>query len=126
MSNREEGAIAKIIEETQTGKLKWRALDLRDRDEPIPAPGGETRLQEAYLAKRGGRFLRIYTYLDKYYTEVDEWRWTDHLALDTAQYVDSGWWTFPSSRLTGDLLRAVQYQVNDVGGLLDDLLGDDL
>lgn len=128
-------AIAKLIELTQDGKLRWSALPSSLIDALKETP--YDRIAVAFQANYKDRYLRLYKRNYKvaynpfstvaivqaaYYDKEDSWYSTVVLQLTTSD--DLVLWSFPFETALWDLYRAVEYQVSKVKDFLDDLLSE--
>jgi len=111
-------AIAAIIQETQNGRLVWKAADPPSE----LTKGTEDIVEIVYYADRHERLLRLFPFKTKYYTDEDVWTWVDDLALEVSDESRSAWWRFPQHRIITDLLEAVRFKTVGVDKFIDSVL----
>jgi len=129
--------VAKLIELTQDGKLKWLARKPRTS----LSHDAEMAVDVVYVADYEGKTLGLYQVRHKweapasgslsavlsvnpfsmYGIDTPKYSWNTVL-----EFIDSSGnclWTFPEVSGLSDLFKAVQYQVAGVKKFLDDVLG---
>ena len=119
-------AVAKMLELTQRGKLKWTsALWSPNNVLPSLSGGRETVFYATYKGKR----LRL---RELNFNSVASIAVGAKISSPTSsvilEFVDSngaGIWQFPPVKPLRDLLHAVQYQVAGVNEFLDEILGEE-
>jgi hypothetical protein len=109
-------ALAKVLSETQTGILTWKI-----EDHPTSLPVDRSDLVSSVFEARlqPNRYVRIYEYNKRHYTDVDEYDTERRIAVEIGSET---WWQFPPSPITSDLLSAVKKQIAGVDDFLDDYL----
>lgn len=114
-------ALAKLIQQTQDGKLKWIAIETpRDL-----ISGTEDIVDTVYEADKGNRCMRLFPYKTRYYTDEEVYHWIDNVALEISDKSESSWWRFPSHQIIWDLLDAVKFRTVDVEGFINDLFSEE-
>jgi hypothetical protein len=120
-------AVAKLIQLTQQGELKWRI------DEP-PASFSKrpnARVEVVFIAKYGEKSLRLYERrIQEEFIDFDEFEmrpvpkteWRKAVVLEFIDDNGNSLWAFPSVEALNDLMSAVQYQAAGVKDFLTELL----
>lgn len=120
-------AVAKLIQLTQQGELKWTI------DEPPVSfsKGPNARVEIVFVAKYGEKSLRLYERrFQEEFVDFDEFEmrpvpkteWRKAVVLEFIDDFGNSLWTFPSVEALNDLMSAVQYQVAGVKDFLTELL----
>jgi hypothetical protein len=120
-------AVAKLIQLTQEGELKWTI------DEPPTffSKRPNARVEVVFVAKYGEKSLRLYErrfqeeFIDFDESEmrpVPKVEWRKAVVLEFIDANGNGLWAFPSVEALNDLMSAVQYQVAGVKDFLTELL----
>jgi hypothetical protein len=120
-------AVAKLIQLTQEGELKWTI------DEPptLFSKRPNTRVEVVFVAKYGEKSLRLYERrFQEEFIDFDEFEmrpvpkveWRKVVVLEFIDDNGNGLWAFPSVEALNDLMSAVQYQVAGVKDFLTELL----
>lgn len=133
--NRFITAIAKLIDLTQKGELRWNL--------PEAGEQADKHISQIFIAHYHDKILKIYkrTYKDYRKRSVSfadslklsmfsgergiETYWESDVVLEFINPDGMTIWTFPQMRILQDLLAAVQYQVAGVEDFLDDILRDE-
>jgi hypothetical protein len=115
-------AVAKIIELTQKGKIRWTT---GFPIEPLTDSPND-RVHIVYQADHKGKTLRLYEVYSPGNSvlgrEVDSWPKRTVLELLDPQAVSA--WPFPASEILDHLLATVRYQVAGVKDFVDELLAE--
>jgi hypothetical protein len=111
-------AIAKLIELTQDGTLKWTV----SRETKELTKGTDNVIDLAYLAQEEVRQLRLYELKYKDYLDEFNFNWGNQPVLEIVDDLGHAAWTFPHNRALADLLEAVRYQTSGVDEFIDRLL----
>jgi hypothetical protein len=134
--NRFVTAVAKLIDLTQKGELRWSL--------PEAGEQADEHISQIFIAHYHDKILKIYKRTFKAYrkkravTLADlvinlgspsgergiEPYWESDVVLEFINPDGMTIWTFPQMRILQDLLAAVQYQVAGVEDFLDDILRD--
>jgi hypothetical protein len=120
-------AVAKLIELTQEGGLKWTI------DEPPASLSRrpDARVELVFVAKYGEKSLRLYErrfqeeFIDFNEFEmrpVPKTEWRKAVVLEFVDDNGNSLWAFPSVEALNDLMSAVQYQAAGVKDFLTELL----
>jgi hypothetical protein len=118
------GAVTRMIELTQQGKLEWRNAS------PSEAPEDEDRVTAAFVTTFNDRKLRLYgkrieasqgEIMKLFVTAPQETKWRTIGVLEFINDFGMSLWRFPVSDATYDLLDAVQYRVAGVNEFLADI-----
>jgi len=111
--------VAKLIQKTQSKRLKWQRLKLR-------IEGGSGQVTSAFQTIYKEKGLRIYK-LDLGDTGL-VWNLANmrnkRISLEIIDAAGQPIWTFPESESVADLLSAIEYQAAGVDEFLDELLAD--
>lgn len=121
-------AVAKLIELTQEGIVKWSTVDRSD----VVLTNPDNRIEIVYIANYLGHRLQLFR---RYYENIS-WDelvtagpvkyWDTDVALQIADFTGRPLWTFPHNPLLDDLYSAVQYKTSGAREFIDRLLsGDD-
>ena len=120
-------AVAKLIQLTQQGELKWTI------DEPPVSfsKRPNARVEIVFVAKHGEKNLRLYEKrFQEEFIDFDEFEmravpkteWRKAVVLEFTDDFGNSLWSFPSVEALNDLMSAVQYQVAGVKDFLTELL----
>ncbi|MFP4436345.1 MAG: hypothetical protein ACLFVO_03795 [Chloroflexaceae bacterium] len=138
--NRFVTAIAKLIDLTQKGELRWNLPEAGEQS--VLVEQDDEHISQVFIAHYHDKILKIYkrTYKDYRKRSVSfadslklsmfsgereiETYWKSDVVLEFINPDGMTIWTFPQMRILQDLLAAVQYQVAGVEDFLDDILGD--
>jgi hypothetical protein len=123
-------AVVKLIQLTQTGRLKWRA---GEPDESMKLEADD-RIDSVYTTDYNGRRLEIYRRTWIVYQGAGglmgfadvpdfERRLKEQVVLRLAT-PEGNFWTFPQNSALHDLMNAVAFKVTDAKGFLDEILGE--
>jgi len=129
MSERFVDAIAKLIELTREGSIRWtpKAADESLKKDP------QDRLGTVFEARHKGRNLRLY---ERAYRIAGvspilrasglfgEGDWHTVVLLEIVNDEGQVLWTFPQMNALRDLLASVRYQSAGVADFIDELLED--
>ena len=125
MNERFVEAIAKLIELTQAGKLRW---DAYPPDETLKVYPDE-RLSTVFETDYQGKKLRLYRRTFKprdvapmFDAIIGKKDWQSVVILEFLAENGAVLWRFPTMPILDDLLSAVQYQAAGVDEFIDTLL----
>lgn len=114
--------ITKLIRETAKGNVKWEVEDApralnAETEQSVPL-----YLQTEYK----GKTLGVFDLRTKYFTDVDEYYWSEGVGFcivdDKRRVV---WESRESSPALLDLFNTAREQASGIDEILDDLLGDE-
>lgn len=114
--------ITKLIRETAKGNVKWEVEDApralnAETEQSVPL-----YLQTEYK----GKTLGVFDLRTKYFTDVDEYYWSEGVGFcivdDRRRVV---WESRESSPALLDLFNTAREQASGIDEILDDLLGDE-
>lgn len=113
--------ITKLIRETSQGNVTWMV------ENPPKSLNSETEQSvPLYLeTEYKGKILGIYDLRTKYYTDVDEYSWSENIGfciVDTKGRVV--WESTERSPALFDLFNTAREQASGIDDILDDLLDD--
>jgi len=120
-------AVAKLIQLTQQGELKWTI------DEPPPSFSRRpnSRVEVVFVTNYGEKNLRLYERrFQEEFIDFDEFEmravpktdWRKAVVLEFVDDNGNSLWAFPSVEALNDLMSAVQYQAAGVKDFLTELL----
>ena len=124
MNERFLEAIAKLIELTQTGKLRWDAYPPDETLKVYP----DDRLSTVFETNYQGKKLRLYrrTFSPRgapmFDAIIGKKDWQSVVILEFLAENGAVLWRFPTMPILDDLLSAVQYQTAGVDEFIDTLL----
>ncbi|KAA0229536.1 hypothetical protein EDS67_10905 [candidate division KSB1 bacterium] len=132
--NKWDEAIAKMIQLTQEGKLKWAPLSsfdhLKKRPDDLIEIGFEATFNKKNLAlyKRMFKNLRIKKLsladaLAGSASNIEEF-WDAEIIMQFLSSAGRPLWEYPSVNLLKDLMSVVQYQVAGVNEFLKEILNE--
>jgi hypothetical protein len=111
-------AIAKLIQLTQDGDLKWSI----NKNTKQITEGTNNIIDVVYTAHEENEHLRLYEMKFKNWLEEDTFEWDNQAFLEIIDELGNAIWTFPSNRTLWDLLEAVRYQTSGVDDFINRLL----
>ncbi|MFT7381128.1 MAG: hypothetical protein ACI9Z3_001010 [Roseivirga sp.] len=121
MSNKEQKLILKLIQETQSGEIKWR----ESTKVPSSINSLEKLINSPYLTNVKDKVIRIFKYEYRFYTDHDEFTTSEAFKLEfTNSDASKSLYSFPNYNQIEDLYTEVQRQVSGVDEFLDKYLGD--
>ena len=113
-------AIARLIEKTQDGEIRWEASapseDITTRNDII--------VERMFCANLDKRRLRLYELNSREYTDEDIWHWSPGVALELSDEEKMSWWQFPPHPTIWDLLESVKFKVVGVKDFIAKILKD--
>ena len=125
MNERFVEAIAKLIELTQAGKLRWDAYLPDETLKVYP----DDRLSTVFETEYQGKKLRLYRRTFKprdvapmFDAIIGKKDWQSVVILEFLAENGAVLWRFPTMPILDDLLSAVQYQAAGVDEFIDTLL----
>ncbi|GLP99116.1 hypothetical protein GCM10007891_09700 [Methylophaga thalassica] len=113
--------ITKLIRETAKGNVMWEVVDApralnAETEQSVPL-----YLQTEYK----GKTLGVFDLRTKYFTDVDEWYWSEGVGFcivdDRGRVV---WESREASPALLDLFNTAREQASGIDDILDDLIGD--
>lgn len=119
-------AVAKLLQLTQQRAIRWDPATAADVG-LVAIPDPDAPFRNVFLTKHLDRKLRLYEKLTEERTIADilgakkplrTWK----VYLELSDVTGKGWWPFPRTESTADLMRAVQYQVSGVDEFVDSLM----
>ncbi len=123
-------AVAKMIRLTQSKGLLWKA----EKQPEVAKEQPDDQISSVFSIDYEGKKLRLYERTFKAYRGpfdlpgimrgTPEVYWDSIVVLEFLGQQDEPLWRFPTIGPLKDLLSAVQYQVADVAGFLDAVLGN--
>jgi hypothetical protein len=127
--------VAKLIELTQDGKLRWEARAPIDEMKEYPDERMQTVFTTLYKDKRLRLYKRIYRVVTyeapwwgfvgtSYERRFKEESWHSQTTLEILDSSGLKLWTFPQMSALDDLLESVQYQAAEVKAYLEEILSD--
>jgi len=119
--NKTAQLITKLIRETSKGNVKWEV-----RDAPRSLNNETEQSVPLYLqTKYKNKLLGVYDLRSKYFTDVDEYYWSESVGFCIVDSEDRVIWEAnESSPALVDLYRTAREQAAGIDDILDDLLGD--
>jgi hypothetical protein len=111
--------INKINRETKEGKILWT----RNNRTPSSLEGSE-RLANGiyYTSPFEGKYLRLYKYKSKSYSDEDVFDWVDGLRLELIDDMHNSLWDFPNDAATNSLYDTIRFKTADIDNLFDSYL----
>jgi hypothetical protein len=109
-----EKAVEKLLEQTNNGNIRWKAIDSLKRD----------GIQgQAYVVSVAGRTIAVYEHQYKYYADEFAWEWKNTVAVE---FVDENLelqWRWPASTIRWSLIDAIRFQVSNASRFIEEFLG---
>ncbi len=113
--------LAKLLQETQDRTLLWE-VGKPPRD---LTTGTDDVIDTVFIAEKKDRFLRLYPYKRKYYSDEFNFYWDDRVTLEISDNESLSWWQFPKNPIIWDLLEAVNFNTIDVDGFMNDIISEE-
>lgn len=113
--------LAKLLQETQDRTLLWE-VGKPPRD---LTTGTDDVIDTVFIAVKKDRFLRLYPYKRKYYSDEFNFYWDDRVTLEISDKESLSWWQFPKNPIIWDLLEAVNFNTIDVDGFMNDIISEE-
>jgi hypothetical protein len=119
--NKTAQLITKLIRETSKGNVKWEVKDAPkslncETEQSVPL-----YIQTEYK----GKLLGVYDLRSKYFTDVDEYYWSESIGFCIVDSEDRVIWEAnEASPALLDLYKTAREQAAGIDDILDDLLGD--
>ena len=113
--------LAKLLQETQDRTLLWE-VGKPPRD---LTTGTDDIIDTVFIAVKKDRFLRLYPYKRKCYSDEFNFYWDDRVTLEISDKESLSWWQFPKNPIIWDLLEAVNFNTIDVDGFMNDIISEE-
>lgn len=113
--------LAKLLQETQEGTLSWK-VGKPPRD---LTTGTDDVIDAVFVAEKNCRFLRLFPYKRKSYTDEFDFYWEDCVTLEISDETSLSWWNFPKNPIIWDLLEAVKFNTIDIDGFMNDIISEE-
>jgi hypothetical protein len=110
-------AVKVLVEKTNNGNIRWS-------EGHYPPDFRENAVGPVYKAVVGGRWLAVYEYSYKYYTDADEFEWRQQAAIEFVQEDGTLEWKWPETPLGWELLDAIRAQQAGAAHFYDQLVKD--